>query len=189
MSPGKRGQQGTGKPSSGVVYLGRPAWHPLFPGSPEAAAGKGWPGGENRPKRVRVGPRQWLPPHTLSNQQGKSSQCQEQLEISSVIFALWLPERPCVLQKLTLHHQCLLTKARSSGQAGFPVRYPEPSPRALCPTPAVSDWTYVACELMHGAVLGHVVFFVWIILWEGKKRTPSESQKGLPPVALAHPEP
>ena len=26
--------------------------------------------------------------------------------------------------------------------------------------------TYVACELMHGAILGHVVFLVRIILWK-----------------------
>ena len=57
MSPGKRGQKGTGKPNSGVVYLERPAWHLPSPESPEAAVGKGWPGRENTPERVRDRPK------------------------------------------------------------------------------------------------------------------------------------
>lgn len=45
MSPGKReeGVTGQGAPLRGAKYLGRPAWRPLSPGSPGAAAGRGWP--------------------------------------------------------------------------------------------------------------------------------------------------
>lgn len=39
--------------------------------------------------------------------------------------------------------------------------------------------TYVACELVDGAILGHVVFFVWIILWEGKKTAPGSQKRAL----------
>lgn len=40
MSTGKREQVGP-------EYLGRPAWRLLSPGSPEAAAGREWPGRED----------------------------------------------------------------------------------------------------------------------------------------------
>lgn len=37
-----------------VEYLGRPAWHLPSPGSPGAAAGRGWPvWGENGAKKVK----------------------------------------------------------------------------------------------------------------------------------------
>lgn len=38
----------------------------------------------------------------------------------------------------------------------------------LCPSPApgVPGSTYVARELVHGAILGHVVFLVRVILWD-----------------------
>lgn len=45
LSPGKReeGDIGQGALLGGAKYLGRPAWHPPSPGSPGAAAGRGWP--------------------------------------------------------------------------------------------------------------------------------------------------
>ena len=52
---------GWGAPLGGVKYLGRPAWRPPSPGSPEAAAGRGWPvWGENRAKKKVKGRTQRL---------------------------------------------------------------------------------------------------------------------------------
>lgn len=39
--------------------------------------------------------------------------------------------------------------------------------------------TYVACELVDGAVFRHVVFFIWIILWEGKKPASGSQKRAL----------
>lgn len=45
LSPGKReeGDRGQGALLGGAKYLGRRAWHLPSPGSPGAAAGRGWP--------------------------------------------------------------------------------------------------------------------------------------------------
>ena len=47
------------------------------------------------------------------------------------------------------------------------------------PPQATRGSTYIACELMHGAILGHVVFLVWIILWKKQSQLPEPASKAL----------
>ena len=47
------------------------------------------------------------------------------------------------------------------------------------PPQATRGSTYIACELMHGAILGHVVFLVRIILWKKQSQLPEPASKAL----------
>lgn len=84
LSPGKReeGVTGQGAPLRGAKYLGRPAWRPLSPGSPGAAAGRGWPAwgrkwvqeGQEQDPEARPSPTMRRPPATIPGQgQGQGS--------------------------------------------------------------------------------------------------------------------
>lgn len=84
LSPGKReeGVTGQGAPLRGAKYLGRPAWRPLSPGSPGAAAGRGWPAwgrkwvqeGQEQDPEARPPPTMRRPPATIPGQgQGQGS--------------------------------------------------------------------------------------------------------------------
>lgn len=76
------GGHGAGAPLRGAKYLGRPAWRPLSPGSPGAAAGRGWPAwgrkwvqeGQEQDPEARPPPTMRRPPATIPGQgQGQGS--------------------------------------------------------------------------------------------------------------------
>ena len=149
------GGMGWGAPLGGVKYLGRPAWHPPSPGSPGAAAGRGWPvWGENGAKKKVKGRTQRLdqPPRCSPSGHSRTGEGRR------------LPVKQ-LAANLPLHPVGLASGERPRLQGVLSASRPSCHLRPL-PAPGVPGSTYVACELVHGAILGHVVFLVRVVLWD-----------------------
>lgn len=101
------------------------------------------------PSRSRAGPKGWISPHGASP-----------LTVPGQVRA-----GGCLVKRVSasfLLHPVGLASGETPCLQGHAA---PPSPPAIR-TPGAPGSTYVARELVHGAVLGHVVFLVWVVLWE-----------------------
>lgn len=120
------------------------------------------------PRRLRAGPKGWISPHgasplTVPGQVRAGVCLVKRVSASFLLHPVGLAsgERPCLQGTLSTSQPTCQPRPRSPGS------------------------TYVARELVHGAILGHVVLLVWVVLWE---RQP-ESLKQLLSRPGAHPAP